>query len=85
MNDDSTRRWAWRNCREILVSVWLYPLPWQWRILRVVHSDFVAFYGCIQLGPVALRVAADIGNSSAEGWRSRFALSEAEAWERTPP
>ena len=84
IGDDEIRPWRWRNCRQLCVAVWFHVLPWQWRIgCQVVADTYTEFRAGVQFGPIGFQIDADTGNSSAEGWRARFGLSDDEAWERS--
>jgi hypothetical protein len=74
-------RWHWRNCRDIGVSIGVFPLTWRFGI----EKDFDVYGGsCVlSFGPLYVELHANIGNPSSdnrfEAWRG---LSLEEAWER---
>lgn len=75
--------WTWKNTRSIRISVSLFICPWDWFISYDKYTNFDLWHTRLQLGPLTILINCDIGNSSAEGWRGRFGLSECEAWERS--
>jgi hypothetical protein len=78
-----SRVWTWKNTRSVKISVSLFICPWDWFISYAKYTDYELCNTRLQIGPFYLSFEFTIGNSSAEGWRGKFGLSECEAWDRS--
>lgn len=73
--------WHWRNCRDIGMSIHLFPLSWRFGFER--NADVYGGNWRLSLGPVDIILHANIGNCSSENrFEAWLGLSQSEACDR---
>ena len=81
MQDEIEPGWHWRNCRDVGVSVHLFPLSWHFGFQR--DADLYGGDWRLGLGPIGVTLHANIGNVSSENrFEAWLGLSQTEAYER---
>lgn len=77
---DFNPRWRWSNCRDLILSLHFLVFPWHFGFAHL--DDVYGGYQSLFIGPIGITVYYSIGNVSTGTFWARFALSEAEAWDR---